>query len=472
MPEPVDAGEVGSGDGGGDASGPAVPIAPPESANLCLVSGDITITCPSRISAVAVADGANDVTDVVLAQVGLGRYASPTDPTLVADDHAYVQHLRVGADGVATVGVDPIPPYPAADIVPGGSFALLGASDARDTHLLAFTKNGDGAQTVQSGALASSPVALGAPFAVPGSVAWQPHVVTGPDGEGVLFAVPRGGPPYHTPAGPIVVVRGLPEAPRVVTTSVTPLHATRFAATVTPAGVPAVLFHDGTTLRLREGDDLANERWSHPLERVQDELYDVVYSGDQPVVLHRSASAVGVGAPGVVNSGATLGESFSTCPRSTYVGVRCEDCPVDRSCHVGKDVITQAKLFKRGERVFAAFVAVDQRQRMGYARTTTPILDVGCVCSLERRELQIVGQSLVVVELTPSSEGASFVTEWMRVPLAETSRKGYAWFYPRRDGDLDVVFGDYPERLDAALTSYPQAGASYRVMRLATGLIP
>lgn len=472
MPEPLDAGELfDAGGGGGDAS-PQVPLEPPESANLCLISDDVTVTCASQASAIAVAGGANDATDIVLAQVGLGRHASSTDPSLVADDLAHVQHVRVGSDGVATVSMDPVPPYPAAGIVQGGSFALLPASDARDTHILAFTKNGDGAQTVQSGALVPSPVALGAPFAVPGAVAWEPRVATGPGGEGVLFAVPRGGPPYHTPAGPLVVVRGLPDAPRVVATSVTPISATRFAATVTPAGVPAVLFHDGATLRLREGDDLANERWSEPLEREQDELYDVVYAGGEPVVLSRSSSVVGVRAPGVENAAWALGESFSTCPRNTYVGVTCDECPVDRSCHVGRDIITQAKLFTRGERVFAAFVATDQRQRMGYARTTLPIVNAGCVCSLERRELQVVGRSLVVVEVTPSTHRSPFVTEWMRVSLAETSAMPYAWLFPRRDGDLDVVLGRFPATHETALARYPEAGSSYRFLRIATGLIP
>ncbi len=476
-PDRVDAGGEAPDAGDPDAAVPdaGVPLLPPESANLCLVTDDVTITCPSEVSTIATAEGTGDTTHVVLAQVGLGRYASPTDPTLVPDEEAHVQHIHVARDGAATVAMDPVIPYNAAEPLPGGSFALVGATDARDAHLLSFTKDGDGALTLRMGPLAPSPLTLGAPLSVPASVSWRPHVVTGPTGEGMLFALPRSGAPQFAAAGPLVMVRGLPDAPRVVSTSIAPrgyLAAEGYAATVTKTGTPAVLFHDGATLRLREGDDLATERWSMPLEQGQEAIYDVAYSADEPVVLYRDGGAVIARSARAETLATSLGESFSTCPRSSYLGVTCDACPVDQSCHVGRDVISQAKLFTREGRVFAVFLATDERRRMGYARSVVPIIDVGCACTLEERDRQVVGQSLVVVEITPSGLGSPRVTEWMRVPILEAGARGYTWLYPRRDGNVDVVVGAFPTRHDAALTRYPEGGVAYRVLRLAMGLIP
>lgn len=461
--------------GGWDGSG--IATAPPESENRCLVTEDVTVACPSYVSAIEAVEGRAGAIDIVLAQVGLGRYASPMNAALVRDEQAHVQHLRIAEDGSANVVLDPVAPFDAADTPPAGAFALLAASDVRESQILFFAKEGDAALSVRSGPLGGSPVTLGAPVQVPVSISGRPRTFSSRSGEGFFVSQPRGGPPYLVANGPLVMVRGLPEAPRVVTTSITP---ETYVAATDPSGTPVLLFQDGETIRLREGDDLGAERWSTAVPRTAGApILDVGWVGragaNVPVVLYGDSSRLGVRFANATEGVAlqTLGESYSTCPRSSYLGVTCDACPVTSYCEIGTDAISSARFVNRGDRLFVVFLATDTRRKMGYARSVVPIINVGCACTLEERSRAAFADSLVVVEVVPQDgQPSPTIVERMRAPLFRAGTTGHVAFNPRRDGGVDVVVGGSLARYDTAASSLPDKPIEFRVLRLSTGLIP
>ncbi len=463
-----------------DASAPdgaGTPLAPPESENRCLVTEDITIACPSSVSAIEAVEGKGNVTDVVLAQIGLARFASPTNAALAADENAHLQHIRIDANGEGKVVLDPLPPYDAADTLPEGSFALLPSSATHESRLFSFAKKSESAVDLRSGPLGSAPVTLGAPFTVAASISSRPRAFASSTGEGFFVGSPRGGAPYYPPSGPLVLVRGLPDAPRAVTTAV---DAQYWFATTDPSGSPVLLYHDGTTLHLREGEDFGAERWSTEVPMsASGFLYDVGWvkraGADVPVVLYVDRNGAGVRyAQSIEYAGLTkLGESFSTCPRSSYLGVTCDACPVDKSCEIGSDAVGHARMFRRGDRLFVVFLATDTRRRMGYARSVVPIVEVGCACTLEERSKTAFADSLVVVEIVPHDDRPSpEIVERMRIPLYKANTTGHVGFHPRSDGDVDVIVGGPLGRYDQTLAKLPEKPVEYRLLRLSTSLVP
>lgn len=462
-----------------DGGGPTGELPPPESENRCLVTEDLTLDCPSNLTAIDVGEEQGGGTDIVLSQLGLGRYASPTNASLVADNNAHLQHVRIAANGESSVTLDPLPTYVAGGEEIAGAYSVLGASPAngRPAHLFYFAKQPDGSLAFQSGPLGAGPVALGAPTSVPGSAIFRPRPIGAAGGEGFFVTQPRGGPPYHQPTGPLVLVRGLPDAPRVVQTNVVP---ETWIAAADPSSAPALLYHDGERLHLRGGDDFANELWSWEVERSTSGLasFDLGWlatpDGTKPVVLYRDRDAVLVRyaddeQEGV--AGARVGESFSTCPRSSYLGVTCDECPVSQYCETGSDSISSAKLFSYDGRLFVAFMATDTRKKMGYNRSVIPVIGVGCTCTLEEREKTAIADSLVVVEVVPH-DSAPAIVERMRIPLYKAGTAGHIVFSPRSDGAIDVVASPHFARYETATNKLPEKPVEVRFLRLSTSLIP
>jgi hypothetical protein len=169
---------------------------------------------------------------------------------------------------------------------------------------------------------------------------------------------------------------------------------------------------------------------------------------------------------------AIVGESFSTCPRNTYVGITCDACPVSQSCETGEDDIRSARLFNTKDRLFAIYVATDVRRRMGYSLDKTPSLGVGCVCALTEREKHEYADSLVVVEIIPPSDPKQvpLVVERMRIALAKPHTLGLLSLTPRLDGDVDVLVGDALTGFQGQLTTFQPS--HYRLLRVSTKSIP
>ncbi|HVJ88606.1 MAG TPA: hypothetical protein VM580_02310, partial [Labilithrix sp.] len=142
-------GAVASDAGGQDAA--LVAEAPPESENLCLVTEVVTVACPSQLASLETVEGKSGSTDIVLSQVGLGRYASPTNASLVPDDQAHLQHIRVDEKGNGVVVVDPLAPFVANGNAPPHAFGLLGATATSDTQLLFFSKTNEASLSLRSG---------------------------------------------------------------------------------------------------------------------------------------------------------------------------------------------------------------------------------------------------------------------------------------------------------------------------------
>jgi hypothetical protein len=460
--DPSDAGSADASDAQAPGSG-----APDLSENRCLITEDTSITCPSHAGGITVGEGKNGSTDILVSQLGLARYASPTNASLVNDPNAHVSHVHVERGSAGTVTLDPVPPFDAEKNPAAGSVGILPASGSRDASLVFFQTSGE-TSAFQTGPLAGG--ALSAPFGVPVPVPGQPSFLALPSGEGIWVAQPRG--PNGPNGQPLLVVRGLPDAPRLVTTGVAPQF---FVTTTSPSGEPAGLFSDGKVVRLLEGETFATEKWSREITRgANTPFFDLAYVGGVPAIMSRTGTDGDIDvrfadtAPEAPS--AKLGESFSTCPRASYLGITCDACPVDRSCETGEDQVGSARLFTRGGRLFAAFLATDVRRRMGYARSVIPIIGVGCTCTIEEREKKEFADSLVVVEIVRQPDARPTIVEWMRVPLFKARTTGFVSITPRSDGDLDVLVGAGLHRFEEALQKLPEKPTPYRLLRVSTGL--
>jgi hypothetical protein len=462
--EPSDA----SADGGPpDATGPVVP---PASENRCLVTADIAVACPSVVASVAVTAGKEGASDVLVSQRGLAYYADPAVAAISNDDRAHLQIVHLDAAGRGSVTMNPIDPYVATAPITGGA-GLLSGSATRNASLVAFSATPSVA-SVRAGVLTSGqPVALGAAFEVPAMYA--PNLFVSPSGEGFLAAKPSGG----AKDAPLVLVRGLPDAPRIVTTSVAGQQL--IFATTDRAGTPAGLFSTfgSDKVRLLEGEGFTKERWSRGSR--DGAALDLVYvdepGGAVPAVLLGGGNSGQVTAH-VIRSAeaetpyAVLGSSFSSCPRSTYVGVTCDACPVTKQCETGQDDVRAARLFTRAGRLFAVYYSTDVRRRMAYVLEKTPIIGVGCVCSLVERGKSEFADSLVVVEILAPADPKNppAVVEYMRLPLYKARTTGSVSLSPRGDGDVDVLFGPAGASFESALTKFPDKPTPVRVLRLST----
>ncbi len=475
---PVDAGVTdapneASADGGDAATDAATGglVAPPESENRCLVASDVTIECPSAVSGLSLARGAEGAREVLVAQRGAGGITA--QGFLRNDPRAFVQHLHVDSAGGSVVTLDPVPPFEPG--VPAGMAVgvLAGAASPSPSLVVHEARDGAGAIRVATLRPGDAPVfgpTLGGVHAPVGSVL-SPFASL--SGEGFLVLRKDFGD-----AAPLQLVRGLPGAPRLVETTVS---SSAFAVTVDPGGEPAGLFRTTDALKLLEGETFANERWSRSYENgVNLPLFDLAYADQGGTFVPVIVSRQGDTSPTLVQllrSGqsdppsATLGESFSTCPRSTYVGVTCDACPVGRTCQAGKDEIGQVRLFTQGARVFATFVATDVRRTLGYEREVSPI-GLGCLCVLSERSREEFADSLVVVEIVDQPPPAApLVVERMRLPIAAARRAGLVLMAHGSDGEIDVAYGPPLASYEAAVTA-TTGGWTYRLLHLSTKSVP
>ena len=455
-----------------DATGPVVA---PASQNLCLVTQDVTLACPSAVASIGIATGAQGASDVLVTQRGLAYYANPQVAAISNDDRAYLQIVHLDGRGNAAVTMDPVPPYSTKDPAAAG-VALLNGAATHEASLLSYSSTDGGAIGVRAGLLVSGVApALGAAFEVPPASVIGSFVSR--SGEGFLTARPNGG----TSDAPLVLVRGLPEAPRSVTTSVP--GSQLIIGTTDPTGAPAGLFADRSTntVRLLEGEGFTKERWS---SGSRDGAIDLVYveeaAGPVPAVLLGALGSGGATAyfartaTSDGSSYAVLGSSYSTCSRSTYVGVTCDACPVSEECETGNDDLRNARLFTRAGRLFAVYYSTDVRHRMGYSLDKTPILGLGCVCALHERDTREYADSLVVVEIVAPSDPKNppTVVEYMRLPLYKARSTGFVQLAPRDDGDVDVLLGPASAGFESALTKLPDTPTPLRVLRISTKSIP
>jgi hypothetical protein len=442
------------GDAAPDASGPVVA---PASQNRCLVTEDVAIECPSVIGSSGIAAGQEGASDVLLAQRGLGFHASPQSGGLTNDDQAHLQLIHLDARGAGTITMDPVPPYSGKS--PATSGALLVPGGARAASLLTFAEAPNGASSMRIG---------GAAFEVPKSS--MLGIFAAASGEGFLTAQPAGGI-----SGEVTLVRGLPDAPRSVRSTTAGWRL--ITATTDPSGTPVGLFGNigENSVRILEGESFAKERWSAGSR--SGAALDLVYvdepGGTVPAVLlgDLDGEVTARFARSAANEGhAVLGKSFSTCDRSTYVGVTCDRCPVDKSCEIGSDQMRAVRLFTRAGRLFAAYFSTDVRHRMGYSLDKTPIIGLGCVCALTERDTRELADSLVVIEIVASPDGKTppSVVEYMRLPVSKARATGTVQLAPRSDGDVDVLLGPATGRFDDVLTQLPENPALLRVLRIST----
>lgn len=445
--------DASSPDGGG-------PVIAPESENRCLLTYDRALDCPSVIGPIATGVGPDGGTELVVAQRGV----SP------GDYQAYSDRISIDAAGNGTVTRGVAPPYsfrsgPTATVlmagIPSSSFVLSGEDEAMTS-----------SRVLIGPSLAPS---ISVPFAPP----FRPSIFTAATGEGFLAT---------RTTGPVLLLRGLPSAPRLVTTTTT---IPNFGITTDPSGEPAGLFQETSTLHLLEGETFARERWSMETRTggfgATLELAYVTKGGvTSPVFVTRSNDsdelrafwlhdATKIDGFHLLSHTAKIGESYSTCPRANYLGVTCDACPVGQQCLAGEDDIVTTRLFTRGERVFVTYVAHDTRKTLAYARHTVPVVGVGCSCVLEEVSRQLSGDSLIVLELLDGGADARpLIVERMRLPLTPLG------FVPaeldlsaRPDGDMDVVIGPgSPIHFGDQTTTPGGPFTPCRVLRISTAAIP
>jgi hypothetical protein len=462
---PSDAGTSDAAADGDGSSDSGVAVAPPESENACLVTSDTSIACPSAVGAIAVAQGKGDALDLLVTQRRVGHY---TEQGFFENDHdAYVQYVRLDGHGGGNATLDPIPPYTVPIEQPGTAptLALVAGGPSADS-TLALVSNENGGTAFRMGS--------GAPFVVPGS--FRPRFAESGAAEGMALLEPTDPTNGAPTRAPLVLVRGLPNAPRSIPTALAPND---FVLTTDPSGNPAGLFTTGTSVKLLEGETFTSERWSQDRSTSSasgsggfDLAYVPTATGAVPAVL--LANTVWFADSGGDNGHAVLGSSFSTCSRNTYVGVTCDACPVDQHCETGEDDIRSARLFTQGGKLFAIYLSTDVRRTMGFSLDKTPIINVGCVCAIHERSKQEFADSIVVVEIVPATQatGAPTVVEHMRLPLFKARTTGFLALSPRTDGDVDVVVGDpLATSWSSGLTEPPKAPAAFRAIRISTKLL-
>lgn len=452
-----------------DAS--SVPLAPPASENRCLVTQDVSFACPSYVGSMRIAAGQEGTSDVLIAQRGLAYYANPEVAALSNDNRAYVQVVHLDARGNGSVTMNPIEPY-AVGMPPSAGIGLLPGAATRNASLVTFSAATKG-YAMRAGALVpGAAVVFGAPFDIPDD--FSPTLFASRSGEGFVAARSR-----TKPNAPLALVRGLPGAPRSVTTNVPGDEL--LMATTDPSGTPAGLVGkpDGSAVRLLEGEAFEKERWSSGTRGTS--AADLVYveepSGAVPAVLlgggGNETTAHVLRSPAADAPYAVIGKSFSSCPRSTYVGVTCDACPVTKQCETGNDRITAARLFTRAGRLFAVYYSTDVRRRMAYVLDKT-IIGIGCVCSLVEREKTEYADSLVVVEIIAPADAKEppAVVERMRLPLFKAHAAVNVVLSPRTDGDVDVLLGPFSASYESAVTKLPEQPTPLRMLRLSTKSIP
>lgn len=452
----------------------AVEPLPPRSENRCLVTSDIAVACPASIAETHVVAGRGDATELLVSQRGRAYYANPKVASLVNDDNAYLQLVHLAPSGSGSVTMDPIAPYQVTSPTTVGT-GIMAGSASTDASFLKFSTSATGGSALQTGTItAGTPVTLGAPFETPKVTSLDPFFSV--TGEGFLLVKPF--------AESFALLRGLPETPSVVTTTIPSLEVQ--VVRTDPAGVPAGLFYkrdpNGSTsgeLRLLEGETFGTERWKAGARGGAIDLaYFTTPTGNIPVMLigdlGDTLSAVVLRSNDPLQAYAQVGASFSTCSRATYLGLTCDACPVDEVCETGSDQIRSIRLFTRQNRVFAAYYSTDVRRRKGFSLDKTPIIGVGCVCAVTEREKHEFADSLVVVEIVARAEptSAPVVVERMRLPLYKARTSGDVTISPRPDGDLDVLFAPPPNGYQNSVTEARKEPAMLRVLRVSTASIP
>src|SRR5690606_11831723 len=117
---------------------------------------------------------------------------------------------------------DPVEPFFANGLPVRAAVGLLEATADAPARIVHLQQSGEDGSALRVGSLEEAgPVAFGAPLELAFRVPPVPVLFTAPSGEGFFVTQQRGGE-YHSPTGPLQIVRGLPDAPRRVTTAVTP----------------------------------------------------------------------------------------------------------------------------------------------------------------------------------------------------------------------------------------------------------
>ena len=200
----------------------------PESENRCLLTYDRALDCPSVIGPIAIGVGPDGGTEFVVAQRGI----SPGDDRCLLRPHIH----RRRRQRTVTRGVAPYPfrSGPHRDRPDGGSssssFVLSGEDDA----MTSSDCRSDRRWRLDP---------------VPSRLAFRLSIFTAATGG--IFATRTN--------GQVLLLRGLPSAPRLVVTTTT---IPNFGITTDPSGEPVGPLSETSTLHLLEGETFARERWS------------------------------------------------------------------------------------------------------------------------------------------------------------------------------------------------------------------
>lgn len=461
-PMEIDPGMGGAGGMGGATSGGEDDEEEEEDPPLdptaqCLISEDVTVTCPTRLSAWSMARGPND--ELALALSRIGKDGRDDHAVAVANDQAYVQILRYAPDGDPRVTRDELEPAKNLSVL------LVPGSDSSELLRVVRSQPGD----EPPGALTIEPLLGGTPLAqldlseprLPFTSAF-----VGSSGR-ITFAE------FSAAAG-LFVTTGLPESPRTI--SLTGRRS--YALDETASGELRLLTHDASSLRLLGGPDLEDTLWATEASLGANlpsaNLVHVTTPGlgEVAVALTRNGDTDGyqiriITSEGEGSQTTTFGHSFEDCPNFS-IGIICDECPAGQRCKVQKDLIWNARLFVADGRVFVAYVATDRIDHLEVKRNITSI-GLGCTCTTSEVGSEETADYLIVHEVEIRTEPVLHprLAPRMRRPIAGARYAEATIFSPNAGGTLDLAFGPRLHPLQNGQNSFPQDPLVYRVLRIA-----
>jgi len=158
---------------------------------------------------------------------------------------------------------------------------------------------------------------------------------------------------------------------------------------------------------------------------------------------------------------ASLERGGSTCDSLT-IGITCDACPDGTLCETWTHLIKRGALIERHGRLYAAYVAAEERSQRQMTRHTN-ITGIGCTCNPDEVSSDITGTYLVVKEVL-HQEGT---VVRMRTRLPDDWKAEHLQFVRDSTGNLDVVVGPSLFSYSGPLHTFPVEPEIYRVLHIA-----
>lgn len=440
------------GGAGGDA-----PLEDPSTG--CLVREQLTLSCPSQVAQVALAEGVNAdgaVLDALVVQAGrIGAKGGLSLP----NDSNYVEVHRVEASGSFVNSFDVVEPFASLDSSnPSTVLALLAASPEDEARVLRHTKGDSGSQLFADAPFSTA--ASPAPFELNQAPLGNSFAYRSQSGEGLFVAQPYG--------GAITIVRNAEKLEGPAAEAPATLE---FALSENSAGEFRMLRSSSSGFELLGGDWFTEVDWSYATTTSFREL-DLIYveqdGVERPVALWRGDTSGNVSLAFLDGDDDSLvpvgvGAYANECPGFS-IGITCDDCPVGQRCAGQEDIVLAARLFESDGRVFVASVVSHEEMLAEMVKDTNPFL--GCSCTAREISSTRTADFLVVSEVRSREGAAPELIPMMRRELGAPGVYATVRFSRTGRGGLTLLLGDDLTAVGSGLIRFPSEPSVYQLLRL------